>query len=91
NGVKATFSTTSGYVSGFTPTSQVNYADIPASGTKWADYVGSSSTSEFYLYYYTIKFTVSNSTPANTIIPINISITDENSNTWSSSFNVTVQ
>ncbi|WP_047451633.1 membrane lipoprotein lipid attachment site-containing protein, partial [Alistipes sp. ZOR0009] len=91
NGVKATFSTTSGYVSGFTPTSQVNYADIPANSKKWADFAGVSNASDFYLSYYTIKFTVSNTTPVNTVIPINICITDENSNTWTSSFDVKVE
>ena len=91
NAVKATFSTTSSYVSGFTPTAQINYGDISAYGTKWADYAGSSGTSDYYLNYYTIKFTVSNSVPANTQIPINISSVDESNNTWQSSFNVTVQ
>ena len=89
--VKATFSTTSSFVSGFTPTAQVNYGDIAASGTKWADYAGSSGTSDYYLNYYTIKFTVLNSTPTNSNIPMNISITDESNNTWTSNFNVTVQ
>ena len=89
--VKATFSTTSSYISGFTPTAQVNYGDILAYGTKWADYAGSSGTSDYYLNYYTIKFTVSNTTPANTNIPITISITDENNNTWTSSFDVKVE
>jgi len=91
NAVKATFSTTSSYVSGFTPTAQINYGDISAYGTKWADYAGSSGTSDYYLNYYTIKFTVSNTTPANTNIPISINITDENNNTWTSSFDVKVE
>ncbi|MGC3977386.1 MAG: hypothetical protein QM751_03645 [Paludibacteraceae bacterium] len=89
--VKATFSTTSSYISGFTPTSQVNYGDIAAYGIKWADYQGNNGTYEGYAYYYTVKFTVSSSTPTNTQIPISISIVDESNNTWSSSFNVTVQ
>ncbi|MDR1654263.1 MAG: hypothetical protein LBS01_11595 [Prevotellaceae bacterium] len=89
--VKATFSTTSSYVSGFTPTSQVNYGDITAYGVKWADYQGNNGTYEGYAYYYTVKFTVSSSTPTNTQIPISISIVDESNNTWSASFSVTVE
>ena len=83
NGVKATFSTTSSYVSGFSPTSQVNYNNISACATVW------KGNSQYYDY--AIQFTVSSSTPTNTQIPISINIVDESDNTWSSSFNVTVQ
>ncbi|NDP22269.1 MAG: hypothetical protein GZ091_14485 [Paludibacter sp.] len=83
NGVKATFSTTSQYVSGFTPTSQISYGNISAGSTVW------KGNSQYYDY--AIQFTVSNTTPANTNIPISISIVDESGNTWISSFNVTVQ
>jgi len=83
NGVKATFSTTSSYVSGFSPTSQINYGNISAGSTVWK---GSSQ-----YYDYAIQFTVSNTTPNNTQIPISISIVDENGNTWTDNFNVTVQ
>jgi hypothetical protein len=91
NKVKATFSTTSSYVSGFSPTTQISYGDIAANGVKWADYQGNISLYESNAYYYTIKFTVSNSTPDDTQIPININIVDESNNTWTSNFNVTVQ
>jgi hypothetical protein len=86
--VKAAFSTTSSYVSGFSPTTQINYGDISANKIKWADYRGNSVYE--YTVDYTIQFTVSNSTPANTPIPINISIVDESGNTWTDSFDVTV-
>jgi hypothetical protein len=87
--VKATFSTTSSYVSGFSPTTQINYGDISANGIKWADYTGSNNTTGSYLEY-TIQFTVSNTAPANTQIPIAIIIVDESNNTWTSDFNITV-
>ena len=82
NGVKATFSTTSSYVSGFSPTSQISYGNISAGATVWKGYSQYSD--------YAIQFTVSNSTPANTNIPISINITDESGNSWTASFNVTV-
>ena len=82
-GVKATFSTTSQYVSGFSPTSAINYGDIAAGATVWKGY------SQYYDY--AMQFTVSNTTPTNTNIPISITITDENGNTWTSSFNVMVE
>ena len=81
NSVKSTFSTTSSYISNFTPTTQITYGNISANSVKWYQYES----------YYVIQFTVSGSTPANTQIPISISIVDESNNTWSSSFNVTVQ
>jgi hypothetical protein len=87
--VKATFSTTSSYVSGLSPATQITYGDILANGVKWASYTGFNIEYESSVDY-TIRFTVSNSTPTNTQIPINISMVDESNNTWSSSFNVTV-
>ena len=81
--VNSTFSTTSPYVSGFTPTSQVNYGDIEPGWTVW------SGISQYASY--AIQFTVAESTPTNTKIPINISIIDESNNTWVSSFNITVE
>jgi len=83
NAVKATFSTTSQYVSGFTPTSQISYGNISAGSTVWKGYSQYSD--------YAIQLTVSSSTPINTQIPISISIVDESNNTWSSSFSLTVQ
>ena len=85
NSVKATFSINSSYVSQFSPTSQVTYGDIEAGSSQ---YFNTGFAPNYQ--YYTLKFTVSSTTPSNTVIPINISIIDECSNTWSSSFNVTV-
>jgi len=85
NSVKATFSTSNSYVSLFAPTTQVNYSNIAAGSTQYG------STGYATNGYYTIKFTISNSAPNNTQIPININITDEGGNTWTSSFSVTVQ
>jgi DNA-directed RNA polymerase subunit E'/Rpb7 len=90
NSVKATFSTTSSYVSGFSPTTQISYGNISSNGVIWADYRSSNSSYASSISY-TVEFTVSNSTPNNTQIPINISMVDESNNTWTSSFNVTVQ
>ena len=81
NSVKATFSTSSSYISNLTPTTQITYGNISANSVKWYQYES----------YYVIQFTVSSSTPTNTQIPISISIVDESNNTWLSSFNVTVQ
>ena len=86
NSVKATFSTSSSYVSSLSPTSQINYGNITAGSSKF----GSTSYTPDYYAYYTISFTVSNSTPNNTQIPISIYITDESMNNWSDSFNVPV-
>ncbi|MDR0682996.1 MAG: hypothetical protein LBG15_14280, partial [Dysgonamonadaceae bacterium] len=88
NKVKATFSTTSSYALDLTPATQVNYGDIPAGKKQGYDYgvYGYISSED-----YTVKFTVSNTTPDNTKIPIDISITDENDNTWTDSFEVTVE
>ena len=81
-GVKATFSTTSQYLSGFSPTSQRDYGDISVGSIKWYNYSQYSD--------WVIQFTVSNTTPDNTQIPINISIVDECNNTWNSCFNIVV-
>jgi DNA-directed RNA polymerase subunit E'/Rpb7 len=90
NSIKATFTTNSSYISDFSPTGQISYGDIFADGIIWADYNGAVYFSESYMYTYTIRFTVSNTTPVGTQIPINISMVDENNNTWTSGFNVTV-
>ena len=81
-GVKVKFSTTSQYLSGFSPTSQTEYGYIMAGSIKWYN---DSPYSDWV-----IQFTVSNTTPDNTQIPINIAIEDESGNTWTSSFNITV-
>jgi len=87
--VKATFSTTSSYISVFSSTSQITYGDISANGVKWASNYGINSEYESGVSY-TIEFTVSNSAPAGTQIPISISMVDESGNTWTDSFTVPV-
>jgi uncharacterized repeat protein (TIGR01451 family) len=84
NSVKATFSTTSTYVSDFKPTTQLNYGNLATEESVWSYNTSISSN-------YTIQFTVSLSTPAGTQIPVNISITDESGNVWTDSFTVTVE
>ncbi len=86
--VEATFSTNSSYVSGFLPSGPVSYGDIspeePAYGS--SDIIPEKPT-----YIYTLKFTVSNTTPVDTKIPITINITDEDGNTWVSGFDLPVE
>lgn len=90
--VKATFSTTSPHVNGFTPTSQVDYGDLPVYFTeKWADYQGNKGMYENHAKYYTVKFKVSDTAPVNRTIPIDIKIIDGSGNTWSSSFEVEIE
>jgi len=88
--VMASFATTSSYVSGFSPTTQIDYDDIAAGGIQGYSY-GTTGYVPGSYNSYTIKFTVSNTTPANTKIPINITMVDESDNTWTDSFEVTVE
>ena len=90
NKVKATFSTTSTYISGLSPTRQINYGDISPNAIKWATYYGSDGYAN-EPNTYTIMFTVLNTTPIGTEVQFNISIVDESGNTWTDSFNVPVQ
>ncbi|MDR2408349.1 MAG: hypothetical protein LBE13_09615, partial [Bacteroidales bacterium] len=78
------------YVSGFSPTTQINYGNISANGIKWADYNDNNSNTETSVSY-SVQFTVSDSTPVNTQIPISISMVDENNNTWIDSFNIVIK
>ena len=82
-GLKTTFTTTSEYVTGYTSTANLNYGDISQGYTSWFGY-GQT-------YDNVIQFTVKTTTPDNTIIPINVSMVDESGNTWTSSFNLTVE
>ena len=70
-------STTSAHVSDFYSQTTI-WGDIPAGRTVWDD-------------TWTIQFTVSNTVPAGTQIPINISMADDDGNEWSDSFNVPVE
>ena len=85
NGVKATFSTTNSYISDFSPINQVNYGTIRGNQEKWMDFNGSNTNG------WTIRFTVSSTTPAGTKISVDINIIDENGNTWTDSFHVPVE
>lgn len=87
--VKATFSSSNDYISGFAPASKIDYGDISAGNIQNYGLGGYGNTPDYYIY--TIKFTVPNTTPNNTKIPINISATDEFGNIWTDSFEVTVE
>ncbi|MDR2964097.1 MAG: hypothetical protein LBU90_10765 [Bacteroidales bacterium] len=77
--VTALFSTTSVYVSGFSPATYIGYGySIYAGYTAWEE-----STFAF-------QCTISNSTPANTVIPFAIEITDSEGHRWTDSFTITV-
>lgn len=84
-GVKAIFSSSSSYITNLTPTTPINYYNIPAGTAHWY------GSTEYYYNYYAISFTVSNTTPINTQIPLHISIVDECENTWNRVFYVTVK
>ncbi|MDE6113316.1 MAG: hypothetical protein K2G46_07945 [Bacteroidales bacterium] len=83
-GVKATFSTASEYVSNFSPMMAVEYKDIMAGYISWS---GGHSSSVFTAF----GFTVSEEAPSGTTIPIKIDIEDEYGNQWESEFTLNVQ
>jgi len=86
NKVKATFSSNNAYISNLHPATPIDYGDIYAGYNEF----GNSGYAPNYSSY-TIKFSVSNTTPNNTKIPIDINITDEFDNSWISSFEAEVQ
>jgi len=89
--LKATFSSNSSYISGFVPTSSINYSDIAAGGVNSSyGYYENEYTPNYPYSRYTFRFTVSNTAPSGTQIPVNMSITDESGNTWTDSFNAMV-
>jgi len=90
NNVKATFASTSSYVSGISPTTSVSFGTISAGGENEGDYSGLYGNDGQYDYY-TFKFTVSSSTPAGTSLNFSISIVDAQNNAWSDSFAVPVR
>jgi len=80
--IKASFSTSSPYVSGFSPTGQMKYDNFSKNG----------EIVEIWAYdYERIKFTVLNTAPKGTQIPINISIVNNRGDEWTDSFNVPVE
>ena len=90
-GVKATYSTTSSYVTTFyTPPwpTTISYGNISSNTVKWVDHNGNNNEN---FPTPTVSFSVSNTTPKGTQIPINISIVDDNGNRWTDSFYVPVE
>ena len=85
-GVSATMTTTSSYISGFSPTSSNSFGDMTPNSQAYASYGYDPNYND-----YSWKFTVSSSTPVGTSITFNFAITDGQSNAWSSSFAITVQ
>jgi hypothetical protein len=81
--IKATFSSTSKYLASLSPTSQISYGDIISGSSSW---FGKSQKN-----FFAIEFNVLSSTPINTIIPINIKITDVNGNTWISKVDIKIE
>ena len=86
-GIQATISSASSYISNLEPDSSVTYnshystADIAAGYSKY----GYAGTSPDYNDY-TVSFKIAENTPAGTIIPLSMDITDEAGNTWTDSF-----
>ena len=81
--VKATFSTNSAYVIDFHPTTPVLYGTMPIGMTAYKGQGEKDSD-------YAVGFTVSNTTPAGTLIPINVLMTNGN-DSWQATFTVTVE
>ncbi|MDR1416763.1 MAG: hypothetical protein LBJ57_05035 [Prevotellaceae bacterium] len=86
NYVKATFSTTSQYVTSFTPKKDIKYGTIPAEASKMVGHDGYRGQQTLC----TIQFGVSPATPVDTLIPIYVSVVGSNDRTWKDTFNVTV-
>lgn len=84
--VKATFFTASEYVKGFTPATEIRFGNIPAESYKMVNHNGYRDKQPDY----TVRFTVSPSTPANAQIPICIDIVGATDRTWKDTFNITV-
>ncbi|MCM1168503.1 MAG: hypothetical protein NC324_01050 [Bacteroides sp.] len=78
-GVKAVFSTTSEYVSDFSPRTALFYGDIKAYESIWSGGFTSSAKEAF-------GFVVSKEVPAGAEIPIKIEMEDAYGNTWKSEF-----
>ncbi|MDR2058472.1 MAG: hypothetical protein LBP83_09395 [Dysgonamonadaceae bacterium] len=80
--VKAFFSTESAFISNFIPNTGCEYGTIAKNSKMYGKGV---------YPYYTIRFTVSTSTPDNTVIPVKIKISDENQLVWEDRFTVKVE
>lgn len=92
NGVSASISTNSSYITNFSPVSYVDYDsdfytnDITP-GTEEYGYAGSDYN---YGGNYTVKFIISASTPHGTDIQFDLNIKDEVNNTWNDNFIIDV-
>ena len=91
NSVKASISTTNSNVSSLTPTSQVTYGTLTSGSEDYGDYASYYDGNNGNSVYYTVRFTVSNTTPSGTEIPLYLSIKDAEGNSWNDSCNITVQ
>ena len=77
--VKANFTSTSEYITGFNSIENLSYGNISSGVTSWYGYYNSANNN-------VIEFTVKTNTPDNTIIPINVAVADESGKTWTSNF-----
>ncbi|TAF75967.1 MAG: hypothetical protein EAZ53_04575 [Bacteroidetes bacterium] len=92
--VKGIISTTSSYVSGLTPSTQISFnnGSFSASDDEIAsnsEKYGYTSSISFYGHT-TVLFKISSNTPSNSIIPFTIKISDKENNNWTENFNVTI-
>lgn len=81
--VKAIFSINSAYVIDFHPTTPILYGTMPIGMTAYKGQGEKDSD-------YAVGFTVSNTTPAGTLIPVNVVMTNGN-DSWQATFTVTVE
>jgi hypothetical protein len=89
-GLTATLSSTSSYIT-FTKASYT-YGDIPAGFYDTCYYSSANSSSTLYMspssFYF--AFSIVSGTPTGTIIPIAITFSDTQGNTWYDSFSITL-
>jgi hypothetical protein len=86
NAVTSTFSSSSPYLSQFSPVAPVNFGMIIPGDSAF----GNTSYTPNFAEYYTIKFTVNLSTPPNITVPINLVISDQSGNKVADSFQIFV-
>ena len=84
NKVRGTISCASSYISALSPTTSTPYY---RNGVTSNDYIDAGGVGYGFS---NLSFNVSSTTPAGTVIPFSIAITDESNNTWSDSFTITI-
>ena len=84
NKVRGTISCANSYISALSPTTSTPYY---RNGVTSNDYIDAGGVGYGFS---NLSFNVSSTTPAGTVIPFSIAITDESNNTWSDSFTITV-